>query len=156
MAERRTLDAGWYRRNIERAADLEFQVGPRPVLEARNDELPVTIAFGTLVRLERRSKGLSVVQLAKRLSIEEEEVRLIEHDASYRARPRTIIYIAKEFGLPHKEVMKLAGVAKSNDEAFAEAALKFAAHSDDIGVLTSEEKKMLRNFVEFLKDKAKA
>ena len=56
MAERRTLDAGWYRRNIERAADLEFQVGPRHVLEARNDELPVTIAFGTLVRLERRGR----------------------------------------------------------------------------------------------------
>ena len=155
MAERRILDANWYRRNIERDGDLDFMVGPMSALANRQEELPITMAFGTLVRLERRSKGLSVVQLAKKLSIDEDEVRLIEHDASYRARPRTIVCIAEEFGLPSREVMKLAGAAQARDQAFEEAAYRFAAYSDDMGVLSLEEQRMLLSFVEFLKDKAR-
>ncbi|WP_043802542.1 hypothetical protein [Arenimonas malthae] len=155
MAERRVLDASWYRRNIERAGDLDFMAGPVSPLEYREEELPITIAFGTLVRLERRSKGLTVGQLARKLAIDEDEVRLIEHDSSYRARPRTIVCIAKEFDLPSKEVMKLAGAARSKDHALEEAAYKFAAYSDDLGALTSEEQKMLMSFVAFLKDKAR-
>ena len=155
MANRRTLDADWYRRNIERSADLDFQAGPIPVLALRNDPLPITVAFGTLVRLERRNKRLSVAQLAERLAVDEEEVRLIEHDTSYRAKPRTIICIANEFGLPRKEIMKLAGAAKSRDEPFEDAPLKVAGHSDDMGVLPPVGQRMLRSFVEFLKDQAR-
>lgn len=154
MAERKTLTTDWYRRNIASFGDLDFQIGPAPVIESQAS-VPVTVAFGTLVRLERRNKQMSVTQLADALNVEEAEVRLIEHDASYRAKPRTISKIAHEFGLPSKELMKLAGAAVSNDSRFEQEALRFAAHSDDIGSLTKEEQQILRRFVQFLRDKPK-
>jgi transcriptional regulator with XRE-family HTH domain len=150
MAKRTPLSAEWYRRQINRCGDLDFTAGPAPESKAQTS---VTVAFGTLVRLQRRSKGLSVVDFAKILDIEDDELRRIEHDSSYSARPRTITSIAKQFGVPTVELMKLAGAAVSNDPYFQEKALKFAAHSDDIGILSLEEREMLQSFVQFLRDK---
>jgi hypothetical protein len=36
---------------------------------------------------------------------------------------------------------------------FRSKALKFAAHSDDMSILTDEEQKMLRSFIRFLREK---
>ncbi len=50
--------------------------------------------------------------------------------------------------------MKLAGATVSNDERFTAEVQRFAAFSDDLGVLTNEERRVLNEFVEFLKDSA--
>lgn len=154
MDERNRPDRDWYRRKIEYMGDLDFGVGPVPQAEIPNAGIgSTTLAFGALVRLERRHKRLSVPQLAQAMHVEEDEIRRIEGDITYRARPRTIIAIAKHFDLPTKKLMKLAGAAIANDDSFRIEAQRFAAKSDDMGALSATERQMLQAFIEFLKSK---
>lgn len=147
-------DRQWYARGIKETLDDDFVIGPAAFAIARQEaKPPLTVAFGTLVRLARRSKKLSVEQLAEKLSVEVDEVQKIEKDPAHQARPRTISNIARYFELPLPEVMKLAGAAVSNDDVFRSKALKFAAHSDDMSILTDDEHEMLRSFIRYLRDK---
>jgi len=154
MKERIRPSADWYRRKVFLMEDNNYLIGPPfDAIEAPTDINSVaSLAFGSLLRLERRSKQLTISALAKILDVEEDEIRSIEHDPYYKARPRTILGIARHFGLPPKEVIKLAGAAASNDDRFIEKAMLFAAHSDDIGDLSREEKQLLKSFVQFLRD----
>ncbi|WP_250511540.1 helix-turn-helix transcriptional regulator [Caballeronia sp. GACF4] len=157
MAERIRPSADWYRRKVLSKEGEEYLIGvpldPEMEREAEGAESGSTVfAFGSLLRLERRNSHLTVAELAKAIDVGEAEIRSIEHDPSYRARPRTILGIAKHFDLPPREVMKLAGAAALNDEQFVEKATLFAAHSDDLGNLTKEEKQLLKAFVEYLRE----
>jgi DNA-binding XRE family transcriptional regulator len=155
MANRIRPSGDWYRRKIGALSSHDdLTIGPPPgPHEFRIPKIDQAArAFGTLVRLERRNAKLTVAELAKAIDVEEGELRSIEHDPRYRARPRTILSIARHFRLPPKEVMKLAGAAAANDQRFIEKAMRFAAHSDDMGALSDEEKKLLHSFVEFLRD----
>ena len=154
MKERIRPSADWYRRKIFSMEDNDFSIGPPLDAVETVSEINSTasLAFGLLLRLERRNRQMTVSALARCLDVDEEEIRNIVHNPHYRARPRTILGIAKHFELPAKEVMKLAGAAVSNDERFTEKAMLFAAHSDDIGELNKEEKKLLKSFIQFLKD----
>ena len=155
MTEEIRPSPAWYHRKIRQMEDHDYLIGPS-AFPAEHEGSPTTatiMAFGALLRLERRNKKLTVSQLADLLNVEEEEIRGIEHDLAYRARPRTILAIASHFDLPEREVMKLAGAVASNDEGFANKAMRFAAHSDDIGALSKEEQQLLHSFVEFLRDR---
>lgn len=146
----------WYARMITDTADDDFVIGPAAfsATDKESNEAPLTVAFGILVSLARRSKKLSLEQLAEKLLVERDEIYRIETDSSYHARPRTISAIAKYFDLPLTELMKLAGAAVSNDETFRSEALKFAAHSDDMSTLSGEEQEMLRSFIRYLREKS--
>jgi hypothetical protein len=154
MTERIRPSAEWYRRKVLGMADHDYLIGPSAFPQSDKEEhiSKTAVAFGALVRLERRSCKLTVSDLAKALDVEEVEIRNIEHDPAYRARPRTILGIARHFKLPPKEVMKLAGAAAANDDRFIEKAMRFAAHSDDMGAFSEEERQLLNSFVEFLRD----
>lgn len=155
MTTKNRPDRQWYARMIDETLDDDFVIGPAPFTAgAKQDETPLTVAFGTLVRLARRSKRLSVEQLAQNIAVDAEEVRKIEAEPTYQARPRTISNIARFFDLPVTEVMKLAGAAVSNDDIFRSKALKFAAHSEDMSVLTDDEHELLRSFIRFLREKS--
>lgn len=148
-------DRQWYMRMIQDTLDDDFVIGPAFGAEPKADvpaEQRLTVAFGLLVRFSRRAKRLSVEQLAGKLTVESDELQRIERDPEFRARPRTISKLADFFDLPVAELMKLAGAAVSNDESLNTKALKFAAHSDDMAALTTEEQDMLRNFVRYLRE----
>ena len=148
-------DRQWYARMIQETMDDDFVIGPsaQPATKEEDSQPPITVAFGQLVRFSRRAKKLSAEELAKKLSVDSEEIQQIESDPSYRARPRTISNIASFFDLPLTELMKLAGAAVSNDDAFRSKALKFAAHSDDMAALSNEEQELLRSFIRYLREK---
>ena len=154
MAERIHPAPEWYQRKVLSLSDRDDPIGPPAFAAEATVALETALAFGALVRLERRNAKMTVASLAAALDVEETEIRGIEHDPAYRARPRTIVGIAQHFKLPTKEVMKLAGAAASNDEQFKEQALRFAAHSDDMGGLSDDEKQLLRSFVEFLRERS--
>jgi transcriptional regulator with XRE-family HTH domain len=155
MNSKHRPDRQWYARMIQETLDDDFVIGPAFDAKAKVDapsEPPLTVAFGLLVKLSRRAKRLSVEELAEKLSVDAEELKQIEHDPEFRARPRMISKIANFFDLPVGEVMKLAGAAFSNDASFNTNALKFAAHSDDMAALTREEQEALKSFVRYLRD----
>lgn len=131
--------------------ELGMFVAPDLVDAPQKDSVKeLSIAFGTLVRQLRRRDQLTVVELAKKADVEEEELRRIEHDASYKPRPRTVYQLANTFKVATERLMKLSGAKASNDERFKEEALKFAARSDDLSRLTDEERRLLNDFVAFL------
>ena len=151
MKEHNRPSEDWYQQKILEMGDHDYLIGqtPFPLNECASES---TMAFSALVRLERRNKGLTVAKLAEILDVEVDEIRSIEHNVTYHARPRTILNFARYFKLPKKEVMRLAGAAVSNDEGFCEKAMRFAARSDDIGALSREEQQLLSQFIEFLRD----
>jgi transcriptional regulator with XRE-family HTH domain len=155
MKERIRPSADWYRRKVFSKEEGNFLIGPPwNISEATEANRAPAIAFGSLLRLERRNQHLTVSALAKALDVDEDEIRNIEHDPHYKARPRTILGIANHFSLPPREILKLAGAAASNDSRLNEKAMLFAAHSDDMGGLNKDEKQLLNAFVQFLKDNA--
>lgn len=154
MADRIQLSTDWYHKKILEMGEYDFLIGPShfpsDVKDAESNFS--SIAFGVLLRLERRNRKLTVEMLANTLNIDSDEIRNIEHNPSYRAKPRTILGISKYFELPTKEVMKLAGAVASNDEVFTNSVMRFAARSDNMGALSREERQLLNQFVEFLRD----
>lgn len=121
-------------------------------LAARRAERDMHYAFGLYVQLMRKEKGLTRAELANRAKIDEEELRSIERDAHHVPRPRTVTQLASFFKDDVKKLMRLSGVIQGRDEALEQAALRFAAMSDDLARLDKEERALLNEFVKLLKE----
>ena len=121
-------------------------------LAGRRAERDMQYAFGLYVQLKRKEKGLTRADLASRAKIDEEELRSIERDAHHIPRPRTVTQLASFFRDDVKKLMRLSGVIQGRDEALEQAALKFAAMSDDLARLDKEERALLNEFVKLLKE----
>jgi transcriptional regulator with XRE-family HTH domain len=121
-------------------------------LASRRAERDMHYAFGLYVQLKRKEKGLTRADLASRAKIDEEELGSIERDPHHVPRPRTVTQLASFFRDDVKKLMRLSGVIQGRDEALEEAALKFAAMSDDLARLDKEERALLNEFVKLLKE----
>lgn len=121
-------------------------------LASRRAERDMHYAFGLYVQLKRKEKGLTRADLASRAKIDEEELGSIERDPHHVPRPRTVTQLASFFHDDVKKLMRLSGVIQGRDEALEEAALKFAAMSDDLARLDKEERALLNEFVKLLKE----
>ena len=111
-------------------------------------------SFGVLIRQLRRRDSLSIEDLAKKARIDPEDLRQVEHDPHYRAKPRLIHQLASVFDIPERSLMVLSGAMVANDNALEEEAERFAAMSDDMSKLTRDERRLLNDFVKFLSDRA--
>lgn len=106
-------------------------------------------AFVLCVRMLRRSRGLTVDQLAARSEIDRDEVVAMERNNTYRPSPLTLHRLSRFYGIPRRRLMALAGAVE--DDEVVEHASRFAAQSETFAKLTREEKKALDDFVRFLK-----
>lgn len=106
-------------------------------------------AFVLCVRMLRRSRGLTVDQLAARSEIDRDEVVAMERNNAYRPSPLTLHRLSRFYGIPQRRLMALAGAVEDDD--VVEHASRFAAQSESFAKLTREEKKALDEFVRFLK-----
>jgi len=114
------------------------------------------IGLGVLVRKLRIRDGLSVAQLAERANVAEDELRQVEHDPHYTARPRLIHQLSEYFSVPLVMLSQMAGATHDIDRFLYNKVVKYAAHSDDVGTLSSEERTVLDAFVATLNERAKA
>lgn len=123
-----------------------------PELIAANDDGTARLkeAFGALVKQLRRREQLTIEALSSKARVEENELRLIEHDPHYRPRPRTVHQLANVFKLPERAFMKLSGATITTDASFYEEAHRFAANSVDMAKLNSAERKALNEYINFL------
>jgi transcriptional regulator with XRE-family HTH domain len=121
-------------------------------LASRRAERDMHYAFGLYVQLKRKEQGLTRADLASRAKIDEEELGSIERDPHHVPRPRTVTQLASFFRDDVKKLMRLSGVIQGRDEVLEEAALKFAAMSDDLARLDKEERALLNEFVKLLKE----
>lgn len=131
---------------VPHAAENEATVGTEKVKQLR-------IALGVLIRQLRNRDRLSVLDLARRAQVAEDEIRSIEHDPHYLPRPRTIHQLAGHFRLPVRQLLMMSGATRTVDRGFYNEAVKFAAHADDVGDLDKHETQILYAFVKFINDR---
>jgi transcriptional regulator with XRE-family HTH domain len=108
-------------------------------------------AFRELVRGLRRQKGLTVSQLASKLNLPEPEIAALERSLTCRIKPLVLHKLSEFFGIPQRTMAVLAGAVKDAPLEVREQASRFAAKSDSFAKLTSEEKRVLDEFVKALK-----
>lgn len=125
------------------------QLGERNVVQLR-------IALGVLVRQLRVRDGLSIAILASKADVSEEELRQVEHNPNYTARPRLIYQLSQFFNVPLTKLSQMSGSTIAVNRQLYNEAVKFAAFSDDLSTLTEDERASLDQFVTVLNQRAKA
>jgi hypothetical protein len=129
-------------------------IAPELITNEAEERERSSYSFGVFIRQLRRRDGLSVEKLAQKARIDVEELRLVEHDPHYRAKPRMVHQLSDVFKIPERSMMTLAGAMVTNDNRIEQAAERFAAMSDDMSKLTREERRLLNDFVKFLAEEA--
>jgi HTH-type transcriptional regulator, competence development regulator len=107
-------------------------------------------AFVNLLNLTRREHKLTWEQFSQKLDVDLAELIGIENDENYKPTPRTVTRIAQFIHVPAEKLFILSGLARARDIQFEEAALRFAARSQPVEELTSEEHEALKEYVKFL------
>jgi transcriptional regulator with XRE-family HTH domain len=134
---------------IAKALNRQVQVVMQPKdLEAEN----VRFAFREVIRGMRKQKGLSIEQLARKMEFPAGELAEIERDCTYRPTPLALHKLSKFFEIPQRKLAVLAGAITDIPPSLRQRASSFAANSDSFSKLTSEEKKLLDEFVRFLRE----
>jgi len=109
-------------------------------------------AFRLVVQMLRRRRGLTIDELAQRADIDRDEIVAMERNNACRPSPLTLHKLCSFFAIPERRMLVLAGAVKETPQAFSERASRFAAQSESFAGLTKEEKKVLDEFVQFLKE----
>lgn len=106
--------------------------------------------FSAFMRLLRRRKEMEVPELALSAQVDPAELSRIEEQPGYLPHPRTIYQLEHYFDLPKDTLSRLSGAVIKSSDAIQSELLKFAACSDGMGKLTSDEKKLLNEFVKHI------
>jgi transcriptional regulator with XRE-family HTH domain len=114
----------------------------------------VRYVFHSVMQGLRREKGLTIHELAERAKIKREELLAIERNPGYRPSPLTLQRLADFYAIPQRRLAELAGAVKTVPEELQQKASCFAAQSESFARLTREEKKVLDEFVKFLREEA--
>jgi transcriptional regulator with XRE-family HTH domain len=154
----------WLRRTIAADPDIDIEAG-RPLVgdELQSDVavigernvVQLRVALGVLVRQLRLREQLSVAALAERARVPEDELRRVEHDPHYTARPRLIYQLSQYFNVSLTK-LSMSGATHAVNRSLYNQAVRYAAHSDDVSALTEEERRDLDAFVSLLNDRSEA
>jgi len=107
------------------------------------------LAFGRLVNLLRRRQSYTIERLAQRARVDIDELLLIEKDHEFRPEPRTVHQLAEVFHLQPRALFLLAGSSIPRGDLLQEV-VKFAASSEPVAKLSSEEATAVEHFVAVL------
>jgi HTH-type transcriptional regulator, competence development regulator len=110
-------------------------------------------AFGRLINLWRRKKGLRIDALAEKARIDVAELIEIERNLNYVPEPRTVYQLAKTLDLPSERMLELSGNLIVRDSSLGQEAVRFAARSESVEKLSKDEQRALEEFVKFLSEK---
>lgn len=110
-------------------------------------------AFGKLINLWRRKKGLRMDQLAEKANIDLAELIEIERNIHYTPEPRTVYQLARTLGLSNERMLQLSGNVIARDQTLGQEAVRFAARSESVEKLNKDEQRALEEFVKFLSEK---
>jgi HTH-type transcriptional regulator, competence development regulator len=108
-----------------------------------------------LIQLSRREKQLTIEEFANKADINVAELILIDNNPTYMPAPRTIYKLSHLLNVPSKTLSTLAGMVKERDVQFEEAAIQFAANSEPMEQLSSDQIKILRDYIKFLSEREK-
>jgi transcriptional regulator with XRE-family HTH domain len=122
------------------------------VMTAREpEELEIREAFHRVVQMLRRSRGLTIDDLAEKTKIDRMELVALERNPAYRPSPLTLHRLSEFFEVPDRKLAVLAGAIREVPEDLRQHAARFAAQSNSFSKLTKEEQRLLDEFVGFLR-----
>jgi transcriptional regulator with XRE-family HTH domain len=122
------------------------------VMTAREpDLLEVREAFHRVMHMLRRSRGLTIGELAEKTGIDRTELVALERNAAYRPSPLTLHRLSRFFEVPDRMLAILAGAIHDVSDELRREAARFAAQSESFSKLTKEEQRVLDDFVDFLR-----
>ena len=110
-------------------------------------------AFGRLINLWRRKRGLRIEILADKARIDVAELIEIERNLNYVPEPRTVYQLAKTLELPSDSMLELSGNLIVRESSLGQEAVRFAARSESVEKLSKDEQRALEEFVKFLSEK---
>ena len=110
------------------------------------------LALSRFVTLMRRKDGMSIEALADKADIEVGELLAIEKDAHHAPEVRTIYKLAVVFGVSQKKLMGLSGLTRPKDLRYVDQAVRYAARSESIALLSAEEQAALDGFISILSE----
>lgn len=161
----------WLKRTIAADPDVDIEAGPAidgdgghlrqeyaelvPPADSRT-RVQLRIGLGVLVRKLRTRDGLSITELARRAEISEDELRQVEHNPHYTARPHLISQLSDYFSVPLVALSQMAGTTGQIDHVLYNETVRYAAYSDDLETMSKEERAALDAFVATLVIRAKA
>jgi HTH-type transcriptional regulator, competence development regulator len=108
------------------------------------------LAFGKLINLSRRKKGLRIDELAGRAKVDIVEIVEIEKNPSFIPEVRTVFQLAQVLGLSNERLLQLSGNTDVRDSSLGQEAVRFAALSESVEKLNKDEQRALEEFVKFL------
>ena len=126
---------------------------PRILPKVSQEQESSRLAFGRLVNLWRRKKGLRMDQLAEKARIDLAELIEIENNIDFIPEPRTVYQLAQILGLSKEMLLQLSGNTLKRDATLGQKAVKFAALSESVEKLNKDEQRALEEFVKFLSEK---
>jgi ribosome-binding protein aMBF1 (putative translation factor) len=129
--------------------DKKFLLDPAAenVEREQDNVCEMRAAFGRLIELERRKRGLSIAAFASQHGLDPDELRDIECKALYIPEPSTVFQLASILKVPQAPLMQLAGLTEARDAEFVHEAVRFAANSKGTAKLSREERVALETFV---------
>lgn len=152
----------WLRSKISSDPDVEVEAcsalrappveAPEVIMGERN-VVQLRLALGVLVRQLRLREQLSVAELARKAHISEDELRSVEHDPHYTARPYLLFQLSEFFDVPLTKLSQMAGATHAVNRSLYNDAVKYAARSDDLDSLTDGERRDLDAFVALLQSR---
>jgi DNA-binding XRE family transcriptional regulator len=123
---------------------------PEPAAALSSDALAARLSFSRFVQLARLKLRLTKEQFAGKAQIPLKEVVCIEDDDQYTPTLRTVHMLSQFLKVSHQKLLTLAGLAQAKDAGINDAAVRFAAHSESIRMLTREEQEAFDEFAKFL------
>lgn len=109
-------------------------------------------AFGRLINLWRRQRGITLELLARRADVDLAELLKIEKDVRFIPEPRTVYRLSQLLGLPNERLLQLSGNVIARDSHLGEEAVRFAARADSVEKLNKDEQRALEEFVKYLSE----
>lgn len=150
LDEKHDVSAGTINLNRLRASSPATLVQPVHTSAETENSNP---AFGKLVNLWRRKRGLRIDELAEKARIDVAELFEIERNLHYTPEPRTVYQLARTFGLSQEKMLELSGNLTVRDSSLGQEAVRFAARSESVEKLSKDEQRALEEFVKFLSEK---
>jgi HTH-type transcriptional regulator, competence development regulator len=123
---------------------------PAPAPVAGSEDIATIeqrLPFGRFVTLMRRKRGWNVQQLAEKSETDAGEILVIENDPHYEAELSTVTGLAKSFGVPPGNLIKMAGLAEDRSMHLREEGLRFAASAESRAPLTEDEERALQTYL---------
>ena len=106
--------------------------------------------FSTLLRMLRLNAKLRYEDLAKKINVNPDELRMLEKSIGHTAEPRTLVALAKFFKIPTQNFLQIGGVLKKINAQIEREITRFAAESESFDQLTKKEKELLQGIVKIL------